>query len=292
MNEVAQAIEFAKQSWSDCSNLVAFVALKESGMLEAYLQRNNPMKPSDLPLLKEILDVCPETREPQGLFNVAGGGTGLVVETRGETRAWRHTIATEEISLPASLEDYGWLGTNRLPGFESWEEEIAFAESQGYRLAPADYHIPHWSAEMKGKVPKLYVMRQQGKFDELRSAFDRPVRDIAYPLFFKNEPKTILNSTGAELIAAERLRQVTAEGWLPHHDDDHSAAELVEAATGYAQSAATQVRGGCGWDHEPEGWPWMPEWWKPSDDPIRNLVKAGALIAAEIDRLSRLKALG
>lgn len=34
-------------------------------------------------------------------------------------------------------------------------------------------------------------------------------------------------------------------------------------------------------------WPWHSSWWKPSDDPIRNLVKAGALIAAEIDRLQR-----
>lgn len=30
------------------------------------------------------------------------------------------------------------------------------------------------------------------------------------------------------------------------------------------------------------------KWWKPSDDPIRNLVKVSALIAAEIDRLKRL----
>ena len=37
-----------------------------------------------------------------------------------------------------------------------------------------------------------------------------------------------------------------------------------------------------------EYWPWDMKWWKPSDeDPIRNLVKAGALIAAEIDRLQR-----
>jgi hypothetical protein len=36
-------------------------------------------------------------------------------------------------------------------------------------------------------------------------------------------------------------------------------------------------------------WPWSKKWWKPSSDPIRNLVKAGALIAAEIDRLQRAK---
>ena len=35
-------------------------------------------------------------------------------------------------------------------------------------------------------------------------------------------------------------------------------------------------------------WPWDDEWWKPTpDDRIRELVKAGALIAAEIDRLLR-----
>jgi hypothetical protein len=37
-----------------------------------------------------------------------------------------------------------------------------------------------------------------------------------------------------------------------------------------------------------EGWPWDEKWWKPSTNPIRNLVKAGALIAAEIDRLQRV----
>lgn len=37
-------------------------------------------------------------------------------------------------------------------------------------------------------------------------------------------------------------------------------------------------------------WPFDASWWKPSNDPIRNLIKAGALIAAEIDRLQRLAA--
>ncbi len=35
-------------------------------------------------------------------------------------------------------------------------------------------------------------------------------------------------------------------------------------------------------------WPWEMAWLKISEDPVRNLVKAGALIAAEIDRLLRL----
>jgi hypothetical protein len=48
---------------------------------------------------------------------------------------------------------------------------------------------------------------------------------------------------------------------------------------------------GIGFEDEPrlwKVWPWeQPDWWKPSDNPIRNLEKAGALIAAEIDRLIR-----
>ncbi len=36
-------------------------------------------------------------------------------------------------------------------------------------------------------------------------------------------------------------------------------------------------------------WPWDEEWWKPDNDAVRNLAKAGALIAAEIDRLQRLQ---
>lgn len=37
----------------------------------------------------------------------------------------------------------------------------------------------------------------------------------------------------------------------------------------------------------PKDWPWDPKWWKPSENRIRDLVKAGALICAEIDRIWR-----
>ena len=37
----------------------------------------------------------------------------------------------------------------------------------------------------------------------------------------------------------------------------------------------------------PDEWPWNITWWKPSTDPVRNLTKAGALIAAEIERIQR-----
>lgn len=86
--------------------------------------------------------------------------------------------------------------------------------------------------------------------------------------------------TGVELIAAERERQVAEEGWTPEHDDEHTSSELVDAAACYCVSALAEFTDYC--------WPWDAEWWKPSpDDRIRELVKAGALIAAEIDRIRR-----
>lgn len=97
--------------------------------------------------------------------------------------------------------------------------------------------------------------------------------------------------TGIELIAAERERQQTVEGWTPEHDDEHETGEMLGAATSYLQEGYAQIFE----DAAPPSvnghgeWPWDMKWWKPSPDPVRNLVKAGALIAAEIDRLQRAK---
>jgi hypothetical protein len=99
--------------------------------------------------------------------------------------------------------------------------------------------------------------------------------------------------TGIEIIAEERQRQITVEGWTAEHDSQHTRGELAFAAKSYAehaacQSAAKEQFAGVQTDYHPQWWPWDMKWWKPSTDPIRNLAKAGALIAAEIDRLQRL----
>jgi hypothetical protein len=95
---------------------------------------------------------------------------------------------------------------------------------------------------------------------------------------------------GWHLIMRERVRQIAEEGWTPEHDAEHDSCELTRAAITYAWAAEHIACGGIpvatGLRPVPS-WPWDPSWWKPSDDPIRNLVKAGALIAAEIDRLQR-----
>lgn len=81
---------------------------------------------------------------------------------------------------------------------------------------------------------------------------------------------------GATRIARERQRQIDQEGWTAEHDDAYHHGELIRAAQSYLSFGPDSG--------PPESWPWPPEWWKPSTDRVRNLEKAGALIAAEIDR--------
>jgi hypothetical protein len=99
-------------------------------------------------------------------------------------------------------------------------------------------------------------------------------------------------------VVNERIRQQVAEGWTSEHDDTHTAGELARAAATYAYAASLS-------DHRRSNisgifsirnnfmaadlWPWDASWWK-STDRRRDLVKAGALILAEIERLDRIQA--
>lgn len=104
------------------------------------------------------------------------------------------------------------------------------------------------------------------------------------------ESRTV--TAAAADVLAERQRQVKAEGWSSKHDDQYKNTELAFAASCYAFHAAA-----ASWDLEDDGipydshpvpkqWPWDPSWWKPTDA-RRDLVKAGALILAEIERIDR-----
>lgn len=87
-------------------------------------------------------------------------------------------------------------------------------------------------------------------------------------------------SEGARRITAERERQMADEAWTPEHDDTHDQGELAVAAAAYALHGIAVPTSPA------QLWPWEPEGWKPKDK-LRNLERAGALIAAEIDRLCR-----
>jgi hypothetical protein len=85
-------------------------------------------------------------------------------------------------------------------------------------------------------------------------------------------------STAAKDVLNERSRQVKSEGWSLSHDDAHEGGELALAAACYA---AHHI-----YPNILNIWSWSPEWWKPAE-PRRNLVKAGALILADIERIDR-----
>lgn len=100
-------------------------------------------------------------------------------------------------------------------------------------------------------------------------------------------------TTGIELINKERQRQINEEGWSKLHDAEHCFGELANAAACYAMTDFYKNRDMMSVECEdgtirdvPVMWPWDAKWYKPTpNDRIRELVKAGALIAAEIDRL-------
>ena len=113
---------------------------------------------------------------------------------------------------------------------------------------------------------------------------------------------------GSELIARERIRQISEEDYNDAHDDDHDRGELALAAVCYAAEAFSEevfvkqpiVCSSTGRETHMfvDPWPWDEEFdrrptsrlrKKPVNKRIELLVKAGALIAAEIDRLQRTK---
>lgn len=105
--------------------------------------------------------------------------------------------------------------------------------------------------------------------------------------------------TAIDDIAAERKRQITKEGWTVEHDDSHGQGQLARAAAVYAYASTLhdqECKDHANWLYGlARGlssvivrlWPWEPHWFKWKGDPRRRLVKAGALIVAEIERLDR-----
>lgn len=106
-------------------------------------------------------------------------------------------------------------------------------------------------------------------------------------------------------IARERERQMTAEGWTLQHDDTHDRGQLAAAASAYAINHhahllpkfanPNHINASEGptlhttMVHANAVWPWSRDWWKPKNS-RRDLVRAAALLVAEIERIDRAAA--
>ena len=141
--------------------------------------------------------------------------------------------------------------------------------------------------ELAGKRPSAVGEEPAWNVDlfevERRAALSQPAPAI---------PDAVLAERGRALldVAAERRRQIEAEGWTPKHDDEHDRGQMATAAAGYAYVAGLSQQDRARFvgpaAFPPPLWPWDLRWWKPTDR-RRDLVKAGALIVAEIERLDR-----
>jgi hypothetical protein len=96
----------------------------------------------------------------------------------------------------------------------------------------------------------------------------------------QQEPVAAPQTAAARDVLAERQRQMEQEGCSPAQDDKYDSHELSLAAGCYLLAGNGPHSGA------PESWPWEAFWWKPGSD-RRNMVKAGALILADIERLDR-----
>lgn len=192
--------------------------------------------------------------------------------------------------------------------FEVWfEREYKHLESSKYTDAVPHIKYGFWTAYQAGGAELVEALekaqtinaaaeklvRCKGRYHSeqnyraLAALFGVTTPDLP-PL--DGESRTV-NAAAADVLA-ERKRQVSVEGWTPSHDDAHKNNEMAFAAACYAfhAAAASWDLEDCGTEYDshpaPKNWPWEPEWWKPKSARA-DLVRAGALILAELERIDR-----
>lgn len=156
------------------------------------------------------------------------------------------------------VQRFAWLPTRLTDGTFCWLEKY-WEYYEGYLEWPSP--IYSLVRDLEGKFIILKTAFFDERFIQLRimSPYSHPIQEII----------------------EERQRQIRVKGWTAEHDDEHTPGTLAAAAACYSLMAG-------GHDHLPASlWPFDEESWKPGSNK-RNLIKAGALILAELDRLNRV----
>lgn len=136
------------------------------------------------------------------------------------------------------------------------------------------------------------------KIESLFEQRKKALPEVPFSVFYSEGNEGLRESVPADSardVLAERRRQIDEEGWTAEHDDVHVRYELALAAVSYAiPFPVLQPGRGSQSPDVPLFWPnsWAPEWYKPGKiynarDRRRRLVKAAALLLAEIDRVDR-----
>lgn len=167
---------------------------------------------------------------------------------------------------------------------------VGFGDGRGVDL------VHGWPALTAKVLAEAEIdLTDEATAEEWQWSDETPSRPYSISFSFEDGALQILRlptRRAANDVLAERNRQVYVEGWTPEHDDKHNTGEMARAAACYALS------GGRLEEDEQDRmpliaarycWPWAWSWWKPKDR-RRDLVRASALLIAEIERLDRAAA--
>ena len=153
-------------------------------------------------------------------------------------------------------------------------------------LASRAVAFADWNAKVLAQSPQHDLIKN---LDRASEAFaDRVPWDDSPDAVLVEATDRPTQRVALELVV-ERMRQITGEGRSRWNDDLYRASHLAAAAAAYALAASVTGReGDAPWSAESASavWPWDRSSFKPTD-PRRDLVKAGALILAEIERIDR-----
>lgn len=271
---------------------------------------------TELEILRAQVEVL---REAHTLANGALRSAWQVAERDGRETNWSGFRTSLRASLDASHAAINCLASipNAIPGGD--EDDLddirKLASSDVMPLAPTEF--VGWVNQVRTAIPHLAdtIARLRAENEQLKAAGTRAdgieaaakitwafiyPTNVAAELTGQNRvaieiyhairalsppsPKPVVGAIAE--IAAERQRQIDAEGWTLTHDDEHVDGQMALAAAAYAYGAATYDDQDRRAGHRPAFWPWDASWWKPKSDRF-DLIRAGALIVAEIERLDR-----
>lgn len=170
-----------------------------------------------------------------------------------------------------------------------WLTNLAIDCAARHGMSGLAAYVPEAALTAAGaEVARLKADTKQGAVDycDLMARHDHQANEIA-----RLREALGSQTAAARDVLAERQRQISGEGWTPEHDDAHSDGEMAGAAACYAMQVALDCIGRNDLHNTVsrtirELWPWSAHWWKPKNRRA-DLIKAAALILAEIERLDR-----
>lgn len=169
------------------------------------------------------------------------------------------------------------------------KEALEAAADPSDPLEWADMQFLLWDAQRRMGISDEFITRAMIEKLEINKSRQWPEPKDGEPrLHIKEQPVPAASSESVSQsltdalrdVIAERQRQVSVKGWTPEHDDTYTCGELSGTAISYIEPMEAVFY----WPAE-----WHDDSFKPSDE-RRNLVKATALLLAEIERLDRISA--